>query len=209
MTEAPLPPRRDERPEATLARLRRVLDLSVALNAVASDVDRLLRAALDTVTKALDCEQAALLLYEDSAGTLRFAAATGDNRAALARIVVPLEGSLAGTCFRENRVVFAADAAADARHFDGAAKSAGVEVRALLAVPMRIDGTPVGVLEALNPRAGSRPDAGGGFDAADAETLLVVSAQAAVAVRNARQQTALRVGQPGASRSSTRSAPTS
>ena len=49
---------------------------------------------------------------------------------------------------------------------------------------MRIDGRPVGVLEALNPIHGA-------FDAADVETLLVISAQAAVAVRNARQQDAL------------------
>ena len=183
MTET-RPAPRDECAAAALARLRRVVDLAVALNAVA-DVDRLLAAALDTVTAALDCEQAALLLYDDASGALRFAAATGQNRAALAAIPVPLEGSLAGACLRENRVVIAADTAADDRHFDAASGVAGVSVRALLAVPMRIDGRPVGVLEALNPTAGA-------FDAADVETLLVISAQAAVAVRNARQQDALR-----------------
>ncbi len=178
------PAPRDESAAATLARLRRVVDLAVALNAV-SDVDRLLHAALSAVTGALNCEQAALLLYDNASGALRFAAATGQNRSALAAIPVPLEGSLAGACLRENRVVIAADAEADDRHFDAAAGAAGVSVRALLAVPMRIDGRPVGVLEALNPHHGA-------FDAADVETLLVISAQAAVAVRNARQQAALR-----------------
>ena len=152
-------------------------------------MDALLGAVLGTVTTALDCEQAAVLLHDDSdgrtAGALRFAAATGDNRAALTRLVVPLVGSLAGTCYREDRAVFAADTRSDERHFGRASDAAGVAVRALLAVPMRIDGAPVGVLEALNPHRGA-------FDAADAETLAVVSAQAAVAVRNARQQVALR-----------------
>ncbi len=191
MTETVPPPRRGELPEVTLSRLRRVLDLSLALNAVA-DIDHLLGTVLRTVTTALNCEQAALLLYDDASGSLRFAAATGDQRAALARVRVPLTGSLAGTAFRENRVVLASDAASDERHFGKAAAAASVEVRALLAVPMRTAGKPIGVLEAINPRGGS-PDTpqAASFDAADVETLLVVSAQAAVAVRNATQRAAL------------------
>ena len=191
MTETAPRPRHGELPEATLQRLRRVLDLSLALNAVA-DIDHLLGTVLRTVTTALDCEQAALLLYDDASASLRFAAATGDQRAALARVRVPLTGSLAGTAFRENRVVLAADAAADERHFGRAAAAASVEVRVLLAVPMRTDGRPIGVLEAINPRGGSPGTSqAASFDAADVETLLVVSAQAAVAVRNATQRAAL------------------
>ena len=49
---------------------------------------------------------------------------------------------------------------------------------------MCLDGRPVGVLQALNPRRGA-------FDRADAEALLVVASQAAVAIRNARHETAL------------------
>lgn len=182
MTETTPLPRRDEPPEVAIARLRRVLDLSIALTTV-GDIDQLLAGILDTVTTALGCEEAALLLADDATGGLRFAAATGRNRAALTHVRVPLDGSLAGAAFRDNRVVTAADA--DTRHFDAPADAAGVEVRSLLAVPMRADGVPVGVLEALNARVG-------GFDAADVETMLVIAAQAAAAVRNATQQRALR-----------------
>lgn len=184
MTESIPPPRRDERPEDALVRLRRVLDLGVALSVV-GDIDRLLSSVMDTVRASLGCEQAAILLPDDLTGHLRFVAATGDNRAALTHIRVPIEGSLAGSCFRDNRVVLAADADADARHFAAPAAAAGVEVRSMLAVPMRVEGRPIGVLEALN--AGPA-----GFDAADVETLLVIAAQAAVAVRNARQTRTLR-----------------
>ncbi|HEX9951211.1 MAG TPA: HAMP domain-containing sensor histidine kinase [Rubricoccaceae bacterium] len=181
MTETTPLPRPDEPSEVAIARLRRVLDLSIALTTV-GDIDQLLSDILDTVTTALGCEQAALLLADDATGGLRFAAATGRNRAALTHIRVPLDGSLAGAAFRDDRVVMAADP--DARHFDAPAEAAGVEVRSLLAVPMRADGAPVGVLEALNARAGA-------FDAADVETLRVIAAQAAAAVRNATQQRAL------------------
>ncbi len=191
MTESVPPPRRGERPEDALVRLRRVLDLGVTLSVV-GDIDRLLASVTETVRLSLGCEQAAVLLPDspprdggDTAGGLRFAAATGDHRAALTHVRVPLEGSLAGACFRHNRVVLAADADADARHFAAPAAAAGVAVRSMLAVPMRVEGRPVGVLEALN--AGPA-----GFDAADAETLLVIAAQAAVAVRNAQQTRTLR-----------------
>jgi signal transduction histidine kinase len=50
---------------------------------------------------------------------------------------------------------------------------------------MRIDDQPVGVLEVLNPHAGA-------FDTVDVELLLILAAQAAVALRNARQLAALR-----------------
>lgn len=184
MTESVPPPRRGERPEDALVRLRRVLSLSVALSVV-GDIDRLLASVMETVRVSLGCEQAAILLPDEARGGLRFAAATGDNRAALTHVRVPLAGSLAGSCFCDNRVVLAADAEADTRHFAAPSAAAGVEVRSMLAVPMRVEGRPVGVLEALN--AGP-----GGFDAADVETLLVIAAQAAVAVRAAAQTRTLR-----------------
>jgi signal transduction histidine kinase len=78
------------------------------------------------------------------------------------------------------------DAPRDDRHFGGGDAASGFQTQALLGVPMRIEGAPVGVLEALNPHAGR-------FTAEDEATLLVISAQAAVALRNARQREALEV----------------
>ncbi|WP_420454613.1 ATP-binding protein [Rubrivirga sp.] len=176
--------RPSESPETTLARLRRLLDVSVALNAL-GDATRLLDYIARTTTEVLDCQAASILLFDEATGALRFEAATGEAGAALVGQEVPLSGSLAGTTFRENRILHAADADADVRRYQAADAATGFVTRSVLGVPMRIDGHPVGVLQALNPRRAA-------FDRADAEALLIVAAQAAVAIRNARHEAALR-----------------
>ena len=172
-----------ETPDVTLSRLRRLLDVSVALNALC-DPARLLDFIVQTTTTVLDCEAASILLYDEAAGALRFEAASGDVADALRGTYVPLRGSLAGTTFSEDRILHAADAEADVRRYSETDHRTGFVTRALLCVPMRIDRQPVGVLQALNPAAG-------GFDRADAEALLIVASQAAVAIRNARHEAAL------------------
>ena len=183
LTETTPLERSPEPPDATLARLRRLLDVSVALNAL-GDSGRLLDYIALTTTDVLRCEAASILLVDETTGALRFEAATGESGSALVGTEVPVEGSLAGSVFRDNRILHAADAGADDRRYRRADQRTGFETRAMLAVPMRIDGQPVGVLQALNPREGA-------FDRADAEALLIVASQAAVAIRNARHEAAL------------------
>ena len=182
LTETPPLGRSAAAPGVVLTRMRRLLDVSVALNAV-NDTDRLLRFIARTTTAVLNCEAAAVLLLDERAGALRFSAATGGAGAALVGTLVPLDGSLAGRTLCEDRVLHVA--AADSERSPRSDATTGFVTRALLGVPMRIDGQPVGVLQALNPRVGA-------FTRDDAEALLVVAAQAAVAIRDARQQEALR-----------------
>lgn len=183
LSETSVAPRPGDTPEAALGRMRRLLDVCLTLNAV-RDLDRLLNVLAHTTTRVLRCEAASVLLYDETQGVLRFAAATGSGSEALVGMEVPVEESLAGTIFRENRPLLAVDLARDGRHFAAAASQTGVRPETLLGVPMRLDDRPVGVLEALNPLEAS-------FDRADAESLLVIAAQAAVALRAARQQAAL------------------
>lgn len=168
----------------TLHRARRLLDISIALNTL-RDPEELLRYIIDTATEVIQCKAASLLLYDEAEQRLRFVAATGENSEALADIPVPLDGSIAGAIFRENRPIIVSDTQQDERHFDGVAKQTGVQTSALLGVPMCIDGYPIGVFEVLNPKDGS-------FSDDDVETLLVMAAQAAVAIENVRQRRALR-----------------
>ncbi|GAB5535597.1 MAG: hypothetical protein Rubg2KO_18460 [Rubricoccaceae bacterium] len=184
MNETTPTARGPEAEDAAVRRLRNLLDLSIAL-ATVPDLATLLNRILRGTTTALDCEAASILLYDERVDALRFSAATGSAASALADIQVPLNGSLAGTIFREDRALLAEDLERDARHFDQAAEDTTLTPRVLLGVPMRLDGTPVGVLEALNPH-------GDTFDAVDVEVLEAIAAQASVAVQNARRTEALR-----------------
>ncbi len=183
LTETAPLQRADASASTALVRLRRLLDVSVALNAL-GDVDRLLDFIVQTTTTVLDCEAASILLLDERTGALQFAAASGEVGARLVGTAVPLDGSLAGTIFREDRILHAVDAETDERRHRATDAETGFVTRTLLGVPMRIDGQPVGVLQAINP-------AGGRFDRSDAEALLIVAAQAAVAIRNARHERAL------------------
>lgn len=162
---------------------QRLLELCIALG-TPRDIGDLLAVILDATCDLLDCGRASILLYDTTARQLRFVAATSQETETLAQIPVPLHGSLAGTIFRENRPVVAGDVQRDTRHFAEPAEASGYRPRAIAGVPMRIDGQPVGVLEALDPHEGA-------FTETDIEVLLAVSSQAAVAVHAARQRHAL------------------
>ncbi len=168
----------------TPAYLGRLLDVCLALSSE-TDLDRLLTVIIETAAEVLDCAAASILLFDETAGRLRFAAATGSDSAALAAIPVPLHGSLAGVIFRENRPLRVDDPSRDTRHFGAVGEAVSFQPDALIGVPLQIHGRPIGVLEALNPH-------GGRFAPGSISTLAVIAAQAAVAVRNAQQQRALR-----------------
>jgi signal transduction histidine kinase len=167
----------------TAEQLARLIDVSVTLNSTLN-VDELLKYIIHTGVELLNCESVSLMLYDERRQRLIFAAATGSDPKKLAEIPVPLDGSLAGTIFKENRTLILKDVASDPRHFVFVSRHVSFETRSLLGVPMRVKGRPTGVIEALNKRDGD-------FDQADADLLTVIASQAAVAIHNAQLVKAL------------------
>jgi GAF domain-containing protein len=165
-------------------RAERLLEINTRLNTM-RDPDALLDFIIETAADVLDCEAASVLLFDEEAETLRFAASTGSAPCDLAEVSVPLGGSLAGTVFIENRPLVVGDVTKDARHFAPAADEAAFETRSLVGVPMRLDDEPIGVLEGLNKTDGP-------FTREDVQVLLMLAAQAAGAIRNARWMRALK-----------------
>jgi len=163
--------------------LARLIEVSVTLNSTLN-LDELLQFIIRSASEILDCESVSILLYDEKNAHLIFAAASGSDPKLLAETPVPLNNSLAGTIFRENKVISLSDVQQDARHYQIVSKHIGFEVKNLLGVPMRIKEKPTGVIEALNKR-------GGNFDESDADILAVIASQAAVAINNARLVKAL------------------
>lgn len=158
--------------------LARLAEINVTLNSTL-DPDKLLKFIMDTAAEILNCEAASILLYDDQRGQLFFATAAGSDSQQLAQIPVPLEGSIAGTIFRENRPLLINNVEQDPRHYQQVGDSIQFQTRSLLGVPMRIKSKVTGVLEALNKRSGA-------FTEADSRLLSVIASQAAVAIQNAR-----------------------
>ena len=164
-------------------RADRLLAITLRLNRM-RDPDALLNFIIETAADVLDCEAASILLYDEPTEELHFAAATGSDPESLSDIPVPLDDSIAGTVFTSNEPLIIDDTAHDERHFDDVGDQVGFQTRSLVGVPMRIEAEPVGVLEGLNKSNGT-------FTDEDVAVLSVLAAQAAVAIRNARQVQAL------------------
>jgi len=158
--------------------LLRLVELSVILNSTL-DLGELLQTITETATELLDCEASSILLYDEKNPRLYFAAATGSNPAELAKIPVPIEGSLAGTIFRTNQPMILNNVEQDPRHYTLVSDKVKFKTKNLLGVPMPIKDRTMGVLEAINKRDGE-------FTSRDVVILSVTAAHAAIAINNAR-----------------------
>lgn len=164
--------------EGRQSQLLRLVELSLILNSTL-DLNELLQQITETATELLDCEASSILLYDEKNPRLYFAAATGSDPAELAKIPVPIEGSLAGTIFRTNQPMILNNVEQDPRHYTLVSDKVKFKTRTLLGVPMPIKDRMVGVLEAINKRDGE-------FTERDVAILSVTAAHAAIAINNAR-----------------------
>jgi signal transduction histidine kinase len=94
-------------------------------------------------------------------------------------IVVPLEGSIAGWIVNNRQTVRLTNAHNDPRFFSIVEQTTGYSTKSILGIPLVTKNKIVGVLEALNKPKGK-------FTDTDESMLLVLGAQAAVAIENAR-----------------------
>ena len=148
--------------------LASTLDLDVLLN-------RIVRAAID-ITEA---EAASILLYDDAARQLNFQVATNLDLQTMRGLVVPLDGSIAGWIVTNREPVRIANAHEDVRFYSKIEQVTRFPTESLLGVPLITKEKVVGVLEVINKHNDN-------FTAADEDLLLVLGAQAAVAIENAR-----------------------
>src|SRR3990170_9069351 len=160
-----------------VVRLSRLVEVSVTLNSTL-EIEPLLNFLIGTAADLLDSEAASILLFDEKTQRLYFAASTGADPDELRKIPVPLEGSIAGAIYRDDRPLIINEVASDPRHYRQVGERIHFETRTLIGVPMRMRDRRIGVIEALNKR-------GGPFTEHDLETLSIIASQAAVAIHNA------------------------
>lgn len=164
-------------------RLARLVEISVTLNSTL-EPKRLLEFIVRSAADLVQSEAVSILLVDENTHNLYFAAATGSDPDELAKIPVPLDGSIAGTIFREDRPLIINEVSTDQRHYREVGDRIHFQTRSLVGVPMRIRERVTGVLEAVNKRNGP-------FTESDVQTLSIIASQAAVALHNARLVEAL------------------
>jgi signal transduction histidine kinase len=164
--------------ETRLESYKRLLVLSQVLTSTLelfTLLDLIVNAARD-LTRS---EATSILLLDNKTGDLYFEAVTGSKSEEIKRMIVP-QDSLAGWVVREGRAQIINDVSHDKRFFAKVGETIGVQTRSLIAVPMKVKDKTIGVLEAIN-RADNTP-----FADEDIDLLNTLSAQAAIAITNAR-----------------------
>ena len=167
--------------------LQQLAGISASLNSQV-ELRPLLQHIMGVATQIANCEAASVLLWDNKKQQLVFAASTTTTAQAddadLYGMVVPMD-SIAGTIYRENKIVQVDDAQADKRHYEKVDENIKFHTRSLLGVPLTYKNRVIGVLEALNKH--EMP-----WTPEDRTYLSTLGAQAAVAIENAKLVTELR-----------------
>ena len=157
---------------------RRLIDIARDL-ASTLDLDILLSRIVHAAAEISGAEAASILLFDDTSRQLYFQVATNMDESTRRGIVVPLEGSIAGWIVNNRQTVRITNAHKDPRFFSNVEETTGFSTESILGIPLVTKNKIVGVLEALNKPKGK-------FTDTDESMLLVLGAQAAVAIENAR-----------------------
>ena len=152
------------------------------------DLSELLNTIMNLATRFMKAEASSVLLLDERTQELYFDVAVGGSADKIKGTRIPLGEGIAGWVAKEGKPCIVPDVAKDPR-WRGDVKAAedGLVTRSLIAVPLKLRGKTVGVIEAIN-----RCD-GGEFVEVDLKLFDSFASQAAVAIDNARLFSSLRV----------------
>ncbi len=161
-----------------LHRYARLLEVTTDLTSTL-DLGTLLDHIVHAAREITDCEAASLLLYDPQSNHLYFEAATNMNATHLGPTAVPIEGSIAGWVYTNNKPLLVADAFTDVRFFREVDLITRTQTRNIIGVPLRAKGKILGVIEGINKESEA-------FDQEDLRILQALASQAAIAIENSR-----------------------
>ena len=142
------------------------------------DLDSVLHSLMAQVRDYFQVEAASVALLDDKTGELAFRVAVGEAADDVTGLRLAPGQGIAGWVVQTGEPSLVPTARSDERFYSGIDEKTGFHTRTMLAVPIKVKGHTIGVIEALNPAAGL-------FDE-DAQRLLpAVADLAAAAIRNA------------------------
>ncbi len=150
------------------------------------DINRLLSDAMQLATEVIDAGAASLMLIDEKHEELVFEVSLGSRGHVLRQQRIPLDEGIAGWVARHGQPAIANDARTDPRFSHRVDVRTGFLTQSIAAVPLKVKGRVIGVLEVLNKYAES------GFNQEDVQLMSAIAAQAAIAIENARLYQQLR-----------------
>ena len=157
--------------------LAQLLDVNSSITAEIR-LEALLTRIVEAVSRFIGADRATLFLYDAKTDELWSIAAEGVGGQ---QIRFPSDGGLAGACFSAGEAINIADAYADPRFNRQVDVATGYRTTSVLTIPVKArDGRKLGVMQALNAKTGK------GFTDTDIARMNALSAQAAIAIDNAK-----------------------
>jgi len=144
------------------------------------DLEVLLERIVDAAVAVVQASAGSLLIWDALSNDLVFAVARGGGGQALIGRRIPAYKGIAGWVLANHRSAIVQQVRQDPRFFGAIDESLGFHTSSLLGVPLVAKGEAIGVLEVLN-KTSNQP-----FDNQDADLLMALAGQAAVAIKNAR-----------------------
>lgn len=144
------------------------------------DIETLLDNIVESAVKVVQASAGSLLIWDPLTNDLVFAVVKGGGGESLIGIRMPAYKGIAGWVLTNQRSAIVSNVHQDPRFFGAIDESLGHYTSSLLAVPLHAKGEAIGVLEVLN-KISQEP-----FDQQDADLLMALAGQAAVAIKNAR-----------------------
>ncbi len=160
-------------------KLDALIKTGLLINSNYSDLTVLLEKIVESAMSVVDGDAASLLMLEADRKKLRFEVAIGPKGVEAKKIIVGLDG-IAGWIVKNNKSIIIPDVLNDPR-FDSTVQDAtGYKNRNMIAVPMRVKDTCIGVIEVLNKKDDQD------FDSDDLNVLELFANQTALAYENAK-----------------------
>jgi signal transduction histidine kinase len=150
----------------------------------------LLNQILVLAAQLVEAESASLIIHDRTRDTLVILMPIGPGAEAVRHLEIPKDQGIVGSVYQSSCSVICNDAALDERFYPAIDAASGYTSRQLLCVPLTVKDKRLGAVEAINKiQVPGEPLQG--FTAADQLLLEMFSAQAAVAIENARLTIAL------------------
>ncbi|HOX23101.1 MAG TPA: GAF domain-containing protein, partial [Elusimicrobiales bacterium] len=142
------------------------------------ELSDLLNYIMKLAARVVNSERASLYLVDEHTNELYFDVALGLPEEVQKLRLQPGEG-IAGTCYKEAKSAIINDVTQDTRHSRKVDSESGFVTRSVLACPMIVKGSVIGVVQAIN-----RID--GDYTERDLKNFEAFASQAAIAIENAR-----------------------
>jgi Nif-specific regulatory protein len=157
-----------------------LIEINTLINSNYGDARSLLTQILESATRLTAGEASSLLLRNEEDGKLYFEIALGPKSGDVKKFSLNPGEGIAGWVAQHGQSLIVNDVETDSRFYGDISKSIDFPTYSILAVPMLVRGTCVGLLEIINKKDKKY------FTQSDLQWLEIFAVQAAIAIENAK-----------------------